>query len=45
MAKGKGKRFGKAGGGSDGFSNKVVKSPMSAKMLPKGGKMAGGGKY
>lgn len=42
MAKGKGKAFGKSGGGSDGFKNKVVQSVMSSKMVP--GKGMGGGK-
>ena len=40
MAKGKG-GFGKNHGGAEGFKNKVVQSPMSSKMVPKGGKMAG----
>lgn len=31
--------FGKSGGGSEGFKNKLVDSPMSSKMVPKGGKM------
>jgi len=44
MAKGKGKAFGKSGGGADGLSNKLVKSAMSTKMIPKGGKSMGGKK-
>ncbi len=38
------KKFGKSGGGADGFKNKVVQSPMAAKMVPKGGKLSGGKK-
>ncbi len=44
MAKGKGKQFGKSGGGTDGMKNGLVTSPMSTKMIPKGGKMSGGKK-
>lgn len=37
-----GKKFGKSGGGDSGFKSKVVGgSPMSSKMVPKGGKMSG----
>jgi len=43
MAKGKGgKAFGKSHGGADNMKTGLVTSPMSSKMVPKGGKMAGG---
>lgn len=31
------KSFGKSGGGSEGMSSKLLHSPMSKKMTPKGG--------
>jgi hypothetical protein len=39
---GKAAAFGKNHGGADNMKSGLVTSPMSTKMIPKGGKMAGG---
>ena len=37
----KGGKFGKSGGGAEGMSGKLVKTPMPKTMAPKGAKMSG----